>query len=692
MRSELRQYHADEFVTRDEALEIARKPLVLPDVPGAEPLLRRIVAMVTPKMNDTHTAVHDLLHEILRMEHNFRKSIDKVRASVQERQQHVSARHAFLLQELVAVDLATKLNDGLVMRQALGVNATQEQFRKLSHKHDRLYAQITRVARRLMAGEMRAQRVAGRLVTDLVINKIAVLESVISRVMYRMLSVYNRRGAGAPQLLAFLEEMVAELDDMEEEQGRLFSTSGALLSALAVSNERTIETLVSEMLNITNKTVTPEDLEVYEAFDIAVARRNARVFIHRAIRTMEALFEKNPISDRADAIRRVTAVAAHRLFKAEQVAVEGRVDRQSYFASKASDFDLEALVFGTAKKTNVTVPSIDTRDFLRLSRSIDDTMDADALGIVNLTAVEEADEEPIHKGDVEHAVRLSYDLMRLLEGEAAHYRAGELLEQGKRTEAITNLTKAEQLLSEFLQPHPDASTYRENVDLDGDPIAPELARKIFSNKRDMEKHMLNQIQSSVISSKVQRRGKPVPWGKFGHHAKLRKRIFRNGVAVERDELPKFLSPSRYRLDRLERALKGANLQFSRNSMRRMDGIGEGEDRLAHRIVGKKGRLMEGTENRFEDDEMLAQALKEIEDRTEAERDRMEQRALNTAFDVAATGQLSDVEGDVVKIPKKFLSVRARENVGGKNGFNQFARANSKLGVNKVQGFKTQVGR
>lgn len=203
--------------------------------------------------------------------------------------------------------------------------------------------------------------------------------------------------------------------------------------------------------------------------------------------------------------------------------------------------------------------------------------------------------------------------------------------------------------------------------------------------------MLNDIQSSSILSNIKRRGQPIPWGKFGHHGKLRNRIFRNGVAVERDDSPTFLSPSRYRLDRLERALKGANLQFSRGTNRRLDGIGEGEDRLAKRILGTNGDLEESTENRFEDDVALSKTLKAAKDRSKAQQAAIEKVALNTAFDVAATGQYSDAEGDVVKVEKlKLTTAKSRENVGGKNGFNQFVKANSKMGVNSIQGFKTQV--
>jgi hypothetical protein len=192
---------------------------------------------------------------------------------------------------------------------------------------------------------------------------------------------------------------------------------------------------------------------------------------------------------------------------------------------------------------------------------------------------------------------------------------------------------------------------------------------------------------------VKRRGHPVPWGKFGHHGRLRKRVFRNGVAVDRDESPKFLSPSRYRLDRLERALKGANLQFSRSTNRRLDGIGEGEDRLAKRLVGTNGDLEESTENRFEDDEALAKTLKASRDRSNKQRKAMERLALNTAFDVAATGKYSGAKGDVIKVKRiKKKTAKSRENVGGKEGFNQFVKADSKVGVNKIQGFKTQVGK
>jgi hypothetical protein len=63
--------------------------------------------------------------------------------------------------------------------------------------------------------------------------------------------------------------------------------------------------------------------------------------------------------------------------------------------------------------------------------------------------------------------------------------------------------------------------------------------------------------------------------------------------------------------------------------------------------------------------------------------------MSNVFDVAATGKLSDEEGDVVTIrPLNLASVKSRENVGGEDGFNQFAKADSKIGVNKIQGFNS----
>ncbi len=657
---------------------VAAKSLRSMDVPLIEPVLKRVIGIVTPRMNDTRTAVHDVIQAVLVFEKDARRSIDSVRAAIAERMKHVRARQAFQVEELMAVDAAVKLDDGMTIRTALGPNATREDFQRVSRKHDRVYQQIMRVHQRLSQGERRAQRVAAQLIADLLINKVAVLESDLSRVVYKMLGVYNQRGHGAEALITYAAERDAEAQEMEEEQARLLSASGALLSAIAVSNERTVSSLARDFLNITNHEAMPTELD--EAFELAVARRNARVFVHRAIRTMEALFINNEISKRADMIRRVSAEAAHRLMQAEEIAVRGRLDRRSYFSAKADDFDLAGLVTGKTKKSNLTVAEIDTRDFLNLARQIDLQFEADQIlsPFVNASS----DEEPIQVGDMEHANRLADNIRRIAGGEAAHLQAEEDFTLGHVRQGFANLALAQKMFSDFLLPRPGPSSYGEQ----------DMENGGKKKKVDAETRRINNIQSSSIIRAVKRKGVPVLWGKFGHHNKLRKRIFRNGVAVDRLWRRKVDTPSRYRMDRLQRALNGANLQFSRDIRRRNSGIMEGEDELAKRILRVNGALEDSTMDRFEDDEELQKrrrnAARRRRKRNAKKNAKKQREELNTAFDVAATGKLSNKKGDVFKVD--FSKFEKRQTVGGAEGFNQFVKADSAMGVNRIQGFASQV--
>jgi hypothetical protein len=645
------------------------------DVPPVHKLLRQIVAIVMPTMNDTKMAVHDLIQQVLVFERDTRRAIDKVRAAVAERMKHVRARQAFQVEELMAVDAAVKLNDGLTIRNTLGPKATREDFQRVSRQHDRVYQQVMRAHTRLSHSERRAQRVAASLIADLLINKAAVLDSNVARVVYRMVGVYNKRGVGAPGLVQFAAELAADSEAMEEEQARLFSASGALLSAIAVSNERTISSLVRDFLNITNHAKSPTELD--EAFDLAVARRNARVFAHRTIRSLEALFINNDIAKRADLIRRISTGSAHHLLQEEEIAVRARLDRMSYYSSKPDDFDLAALAIGSVKTTNNTVEQIDTRDFLRLARQIDVQFELDQFKapLIDL----KKDEVPILVGDMVHANRLADNIERIAGGEAAYSQAKDDFAEDNRVAGFKNLAKAERLFVDFLMPRPGPSSYGESdIKMPGNQTA-----------EDEEKAAINTLQSSSIVSVIDRRGLPVMWGKYGHHPKLRRRVFRNGVAVDRVWVRKVSTPSRYRLDRLQRALNGANLQFSRDVRRRNAGILEGEDRLAERIMKINGKLEDSTMNRFEDDEKLHKKVVKRRRANEAVIANNQKELLNSAFDVAATGKLSALDGDVVKVD--ISKLLARENVGkGGDGFNQYARADSTNGVNRIQGFMSQV--
>ena len=64
-------------------------------------------------------------------------------------------------------------------------------------------------------------------------------------------------------------------------------------------------------------------------------------------------------------------------------------------------------------------------------------------------------------------------------------------------------------------------------------------------------------------------------------------------------------------------------------------------------------------------------------------------AAHSPFDVASTGRLSDNVDDTHARELRFLrGLKTRDNVGGRDGFNQFAPVGSSLAVDRIQGFRS----
>jgi hypothetical protein len=447
--------------------------------------------------------------------------------------------------------------------------------------HRRNYNQIVRSLRRLHRGEIQALRLAGKMLAELQVTKIAILEDRLSRFLAKMMDVMNKNGTDAKELTVWADKVLSDGYVLELEESRLMSTCGALLAGISITTEQTMMQMLNDLLDTKSK-----KSELHLALDLATARRNARTFTHRAMVSMKTLFAYNDVAEEAAKIVEISSDQAHRMFVAEQAIIEGRLDGDSFFAANASDFDLEEQIRKNGKSTkgirkNAKFLLKAREGFEVVNKKIQKTFDSEAqhfmLGKANISATEVG----IHvtKKSIRATRALADDIEHLAEGEAAYLLSHEQLVSGDVKDAFVNYAIAKRALTRFVSDEPkhfhSGSVRKDNLD-------------DYTEKSEAQ---LRREYNELLAEQKKFKSRVVQYGKYGHRKSLRGRIFRQGVAVDRvNRLPP-QGASRYRLDRLRRALQKKKVYFSVASRRRMKGVTSGERQLAKKVIKAHGALL-----------------------------------------------------------------------------------------------------
>ena len=551
-------------------------------MPRERELFDHLLEFVIPKINCTKDAIMNMTLTIIDWERRLRASVDEVQAAVGARELQIRQRHVLQMEQVMAAEEASQLLDA---------TGPKHLFDKSRRSHGRQFRQISRTVRRLHRGEILALHIAGRMFRQLQIAKTAIAEDRMSRFIAKLMAVFNDKGEGSRDLVKWANDILADGYILELEESRLMSTSGAMMGAVAVTTEETLMEMLSDLL-VVNRT---SELDL--AMDLATARRNARVFTHRAIVELKTLFSYNLIVEEALKIVRIPADEARKMFRTEQGILEGRLDHDSYWGSNSSDYDLAEQIKRKPKHTKLRYPK---RFFLKAKDGFTRIREAVAREFDKAGFLFERHNESSHleanihvtKKIVRETRALADDIEHLAEGEAAFLLAQEhmakeghvvnrmkQMEDRDRAKALQDFAIAKRALERFVSDEPkhfhSGFPELDNLDDYKDP------------KTEAE---LREEYNAIIAEARKNQTKLVTWGKYGHRAALRSRIFRQGVAVDREvELP-FDFATRKRLDRLERAIKGERLYWSVASRRRQAGESDGELRLAVRVQRYQGAL------------------------------------------------------------------------------------------------------